>query len=94
MRRSLCVRKPVTSDDYVYLDDSDFNISQYKDPNSFDEAVSCFDGDRWFTAIQEVLKFMHDNDVLDLVDLLDDFKPTDCKLVFKTKRDSKVTLST
>lgn len=58
LRRSQRIR---SQQHYVYLLQSDFNIGKSKNPNSFDEAVFCSDSDRWFTAMQEELKFMHDN---------------------------------
>lgn len=43
--------------------------------------------------MQEALKFMYDIYVGNLIDLLDDFKPIDCKWLFKTNRASKGALS-
>lgn len=76
-----------TSDGYVYLHESNFNIGQSNDTNSFDEAVSCSDNDNSVTVMEAKLKSIHDNDVWDLVDLLGNFESIGCKWGFKTKRD-------
>ena len=39
--------------------------------------------------MNEEMKFMHENDVWDLVQLPEGLKPMGCKWIFKTKRDSK-----
>lgn len=39
--------------------------------------------------MQDELKSMHDNDVWDPIDLLDDFKQSGYKWLFKTKRESR-----
>lgn len=50
-----CIRRPTLLDNYVYLHESDFNIGQFNDLNSFDEAISSSDSDNWVTAMQEAL---------------------------------------
>lgn len=54
--------------------------------------MSRSNNDRWFTAIQAKLKFVHDNDVWDLVELPDNLKSIGCKWVSKSKKDSNATL--
>lgn len=87
LRRSQCIRMLALSYDYFYLHESDFNIGLSDNLNSFDEAVSCSDSDYWFTVMQDEIKSMHENDKWEPVDLPDDFKSTDYKWVFKSKRD-------
>lgn len=84
LRRSLCTKRPTISNDYAFLYERDFSISQSNDLNSIDEAMSFPDSDYWLTLMQDDLKSIHDNDVRDLVDILDDSNLIDCKQVFKT----------
>nr|KYP39888.1 Retrovirus-related Pol polyprotein from transposon TNT 1-94 [Cajanus cajan] len=44
---------------------------------------------KWIDAMKDEMKYMQDNDVWDLVELLEGVKPIGCKWIFKTKRDSK-----
>lgn len=51
--------------------------------------MSCSDSNNWIKAMQEDFKSMQDNEVWELVDLPENFKPAGCKWVFKTTRDSR-----
>lgn len=51
--------------------------------------MSCSKNDSWLIAIEEEVKSLQDIDIWHLVDHLDNFKPIDCKLVYKTKKDYK-----
>lgn len=74
----------------MFLHESDFNIGQSNVPNSFREAVSCWNSDSWVTAKQEELMFMKDNNLGELLDLLDNFKLIGLVTwIFKTKKDSR-----
>lgn len=53
------------------------------------KAVSYWENDNLVTTMQEELKSIQDNNVWDLVDLPDNFKPAGYKRVFKTRRDSR-----
>lgn len=35
------------------MDESDFNIGQPYDPNSFNEAISCSESESWLTVLKE-----------------------------------------
>ena len=53
------------------------------------QALQSFNAHKWIDAVNEEIKSMHDNDVLDLGQLPEGLKPIGCKWIFKTKRDSK-----
>ena len=59
------------------------------DPINFLQALESSKSQEWIDAMNEEIKSMKDNDVWDLVPLLEGMKPIGCKLIFKTKRDSK-----
>lgn len=63
MRRFQRISRPILSNDYIYLYESDLNIDQANDSKSFDEAVSCWESNNWLTTLQEELKYMQDNDI-------------------------------
>lgn len=64
-------------------------IGQANDPNTSDELVTCQESHNWLIAMQEELKSKQDNDIWDFVDLPDNSKSIGCKLLYKTKRDSR-----
>ena len=66
-----------------------YDIGKADDPNSFREAVSCENSAKWVEAMEEEFKSKSSNDVWHLVDIPDGVKPLGCKLVYKTKHDSK-----
>ena len=59
------------------------------DSINFYEAMDSSNSQKWIDAMNEKIKSIKDNDVRDLVPLLEGAKPISCKLIFKTKRDSK-----
>ena len=90
MRRSQRVRRPTLSNDYVvYLGECDFDIGKVVDPISFDQAVDGPQSSKWVEAMEDEMLSMKHNDVWELVELPNGFKPIGCKWVYKTKKDSK-----
>lgn len=88
--RSQRTRKSAISNDYVvYLNEIDYNIGQANDSITFHEAISRAESDQWITAMEDELKSMKHNEVWELVEILENFKPIGCKWVIKTKKDYK-----
>uniref|UniRef100_A0A2N9I4J9 Integrase catalytic domain-containing protein n=1 Tax=Fagus sylvatica TaxID=28930 RepID=A0A2N9I4J9_FAGSY len=90
VRRSQRVRRPTLSNDYVvYLGECDFDIGKVVDPISFDQAIDGPQSSKWVEAMEDEMLSMKHNDVWELVELPNGFKPIGCKWVYKTKKDSK-----
>ena len=70
----------------MYLQEID--IGAEDDLETFSQAISCKESYLWYDAMKDKLDSMKNNEVWDLVELLKGVKATDCKRVFKTKRDS------
>jgi hypothetical protein len=73
----------------TFLSEDMYDDGKVDDPISFKEAISIEHSAKWVEAMEDELKSMSTNDVWDLVEILDGFKPVGCKWVFKIKRDSK-----
>ena len=87
LRRSQRERRPVNRDDYyTFLGESE--IGCMPDPGNFNEAVSSALGEEWIKAMNDEILSMNHNGVWELVEIPNGFKPTGCKWVFKTKKDS------
>lgn len=67
------------SDDYVCLHENNLILIKLMTLTPSNEAVSCSESNDFVAVIQEKLKSVQDNDVLDLVDLPCNFKPIGCK---------------
>ena len=78
-------------DDYiVFLQEHEFDIGAVEDDLiNFRQALESSKSQEWIDAMNKEIKSMKDNDVWDLVPLPEGVKPIGCKLIFKTKRDSK-----
>ncbi|XP_076883210.1 uncharacterized protein LOC143531908 [Bidens hawaiensis] len=86
LRRSSRSRRPTNFDDFVtYLTEAD--TKKLNDPISYNEAMSSDQSSEWNKAMIDELDSMRKNDVWDLVELPNGFKPVGCKWVFKTKLD-------
>lgn len=46
------------------------------------------ESDKWIIAMKDELKSMQHNQVCELTNLPEGFKPIGCKLIYKTKKDS------
>ena len=58
-------------------------------PINFSQAMESSNAQKWIDAMNEEIKSIIHNDILDLVPLPKGVKPIGCKWIFKTKRDSK-----
>ena len=45
------------------------------------------DCEKWLGAMKSKIKFMHDNQVWNLVDPIDGVRPVECKWIFKKKKN-------
>ncbi|PNX82538.1 putative retrotransposon Ty1-copia subclass protein, partial [Trifolium pratense] len=87
LRRSQRERKSTASNDYVYLQEHEFDFHDDNDPSTFHEAISCSHASDWTKAMHDELASMSHNEVWDLTELPVGCKAVGCKWVFKTKRD-------
>lgn len=89
LRRSNREKRSAIASDYeIYLQESDFNIVVENDPDTFSKAMNCRQSTLWYDAMKEEMNSMAQNQVWDLVELPDGYKPIGCKWVYKTKKDS------
>jgi hypothetical protein len=93
LRNSSRIRRPAISTDYVYLQESDFDVRPKDDPSMFSQAMSGDNSTLWYDAMKEEMESMAKNQVWDLVDLPKGAKAIGCKWVYKTKRDVLVMLN-
>ena len=70
------------------MQESDYNIGAENDPETFDQVMSCKESNLWYDAMKDEMNSMQSNKVWNLVELPNGAKSINCKLVFKTKRDS------
>ena len=90
LRRSQRERRPALPDDYVvYSGEVDYEIREVIDPVTFLDAVHSPQYDKWNIAMKEEMLSMANNDVWELVEMPENFKPIGCKWVFKTKKVAK-----
>ncbi|KAL4351255.1 hypothetical protein GQ457_06G019360 [Hibiscus cannabinus] len=90
LRRSTRERNSaISSDNVVYLQESDYNVGAENDLESFSQAMSCNESKLWYDDMKDEMNSMKNNEVWDLVSLSDGIKAIGCKWVFKTKKDSK-----
>jgi hypothetical protein len=62
-------------------------------PVSFKEKMKSKNSLKWREAMEEELRSMSSNDILDLVEIVDGAKRAGCKWVYKMKYDSKSKVS-
>ena len=91
MKRSTRERRSAISDDYVvFLQEHEGDIGVMEDdPINLHQVKQSSNSQKWIDAMNDEMKFMKDNNVWGLVELLEGVKPIGCKWIFKTKRDSK-----
>lgn len=90
IRRSQRERRPVNRDDYyTFLGEKDSNIGCFPDPENYSEAICSDLSDKWIEAMNDEIISMNHNNVWELVELPNGYKPIGCKWVFKTKKDAK-----
>ena len=77
------------SNDYVYLQESEFDFGDIDDPLTYSQAMNCPQHALWNTAMMEELESMSKNEVWTLVASNPQIKPIGCKWVYKTKRDAQ-----
>jgi len=91
LRRSIREKRSSIPDGYIiFLQEHEDDIGLTDDDLiNFCQAMHSFNSQNCINGIKDEMKSMQDNDVLNLVELLKGVKPVGCKLIFKTKRDSK-----
>ena len=90
LRRSTRERRSAIPPDYlVYIGEQDYNIGSVTDPITYEEVVSCPQSELWLDAMRDEIQSMRHNGVWELIELPEGQRPTGCKWVYKTKRDSK-----
>ena len=90
LRRSQRERRHALPDEYVvYSGEVDYDIGEVIDPVTFLDTVHSPQYDKWNIAMKEEMLSMANNDVWDLVEMPENFKPIGCKWVLKTKKDAK-----
>ena len=87
LRRSQRERRPALPDDYVvYSGEIDYDIGEVIDPVTFLDAVHSPQYDKWNIAMKEEMLLMANNDVWELVEMPENFKPIGCKWVLKPRK--------
>ncbi|KAM2227380.1 hypothetical protein ACFXTI_014190 [Malus domestica] len=76
------------SNDYVYLQESEFDFCDIDDPLTYSQAMKSPQHALWNIAMKEELESMSQNKVWTLVDYNPQIKAIGCKWVYKTKRDA------
>ena len=90
LRRSQRERRSTLPDDYVvYSSEVYYDIGEVIDPVTFLDAVHSPQYDKWNIVMKEEMLSMANNDVWELVEMPENFKPIGYKWVFKTKKDVK-----
>ena len=87
LRRSQRERRPALPDDYVvYSGEIDYDIGEVIDPVTFLDAVHSPQYDKWNIVMKEEMLLMANNDVWELVEMPENFKPIGCKWVLKPRK--------
>ena len=73
----------------MYLGGYDYDIGHIIDPITYNQTISNPFSYKWLKAIEHKMTSMVHNNVSELVEPPKRVKPTNCKCVFKTKKDSK-----
>ncbi|TQE08812.1 hypothetical protein C1H46_005583 [Malus baccata] len=89
VRHSTRVKKPTLSNDYVYLQEHEFDLGDIDDPLTYSQAMTSPQAVLWKKAMEEELESMSKNNVWTLVESDSKTKPIGCKWVYKTKRDAQ-----
>ena len=64
----------------IYLQEHEANMEiKENDPINVRQALQSFNAHKWIDAMNEEIKYMHDNDVWDLLQLPEGLKPIGCK---------------
>ena len=93
LKRSQRVRRLAIFNDYmIYLQEHEFNVTNETYPITFSKVVSSLNSLEWMSAMKDELASMQKNQVWNLIELLANSRPIECKWVFKTKRVLKVKL--
>ncbi|KAM2924483.1 hypothetical protein COP2_040580 [Malus domestica] len=88
IRRSTRARKTTASNDYVYLQETEFDIGDIDDPLTYTQATESPQAVLWNNAMKDELDSMSKNQVWTLVESNSEIRPIGCKWVYKTKRDA------
>ena len=91
LRRSIRERRSAISNDYIiFLQEHKDGVGLTEDdPINFCQAMHSSNSQNWIDAMKDEMKSMNDNEFWNLVELPEGVKPIGCKLIFKTKKDSK-----
>ena len=84
------MRSAITDDYIIFLQEhEDDNGLKEDDLIKFYQVMRSSNTKKWMDAMKNEMKFMQDNDALDLIELLEGVKNIGCKWILKTKKDSK-----
>ena len=87
LRRSKRARRLAISDDYiVYLQEHEYDVGDVSDSTPHKEATVSPQSNLWINVMKDEMTSMSHNKVWSLVDV---YRPSRCKWVFKTKHDAK-----
>lgn len=88
LRRLQKVHRPTIPNYYiVYLQEHEYDISDASYLVTYQEAIISSQSSFWINAMKDEMSSMSQNDVWDLVELPQGYKPIRCRWVFKTKCD-------
>jgi uncharacterized protein YqgQ len=92
LKRSTRERRSAISNDYiVFIQENEFNISMMEDDLvTLRRTIKSMNSHKWTKAMDEEIKSMYDNKVLNIVPLPKRVKIIVCKWIFKTKMIQKV----
>jgi hypothetical protein len=86
-RRSMRARRATEKFTLLTMEQRDILLLDNDESMTYTEAMMGPDSEKWLGAMESEIKFMHDNQVWNLVDPIDGVRHIDCKWVFKKKMD-------
>jgi hypothetical protein len=82
-RRSIRARRATDKLNLLITEEHHILLMQNDVPLTYIEAMMGPDSEKWLEAMESELKSMHDNQVWNLVDQIDDVRPVDCKWILR-----------
>ena len=87
LRKSGRVRHEPGRFGFLITDSRDVLLMDQNELNTYQEAMSAPDSDKWLSAMNSEMQSIYDNQVWNLVNLHEGGKTIGCKWVFKKKTD-------
>jgi hypothetical protein len=78
-RRSIRARRATDKLNLLIIEERHVLLMENDEPMTYTEAMKGLDSNKWLEAMESELNSMHDNQVWNLVDPIEDVRPVDCK---------------